>query len=51
MERCAIADPSIFSRHPARHRFEWPNESRRSARYWQEMTDSELKGIGRYLAE
>ena len=30
---------------------EWPKESRRSTRYWQAMSDEELRRIGRYLRQ
>ena len=30
---------------------EWPNESRRSSRYWQSMSDEELRRVGRYLRQ
>ena len=30
---------------------EWPRESRRPTRYWQSMSDDELRRIGRYLRQ
>jgi hypothetical protein len=34
---------------PAQGPVDWPNESRRSPRYWQFMTDEELQLTGLYL--